>query len=439
MYIFFGILAILVVAFFYMSRSSSDIDNKIADQVKEEIRKGKVKELKIYHISDLHYLSDKLTDYGNLFEEKLEEMDSKSIRYVGQIFDCFVQECINTKPDLVIFSGDLTLNGEKISHMDLRDKLMILKKNNIPVIVLPGNHDINNEKAMSFYDNRQEKVDTVDVGEFMDIYGEFGYGDSSKIVSRDRNSLSYLYRLQPGLSILMLDTNTGDNIKHISKASYKWIEKTLLGADQRNEKIISVSHQNILAHNKIFIAGYKIDNSSRLIEMYNRHNVRLNLSGHMHSQHIAEYKNVYDAAVSCLSLYPNQYAVISLDLRDNMYYETRQLDIEQWAQLYSKPDKNLVNFKKYSKEFIKRTTKNQTDKMLEGIDLGEDEKYKMTNFIVDTNVNYFTGRMIEHPELNINSDAYNLCQKYCEKTFLGAYLNSIYTEKPRNHNKLEIR
>src|SRR3712207_7756094 len=81
--------------------------------------------------------------------------------------------------------------------------------------------------------------------------------------------------------------------------------------------IISVSHQNILAHNKIFIAGYKIDNSSRLIEMYNRHNVRLNLSGHMHSQHIAEYKNVYDAAVSCLSLYPNQYAVISLDLRED--------------------------------------------------------------------------------------------------------------------------
>src|SRR3712207_6857991 len=33
-----------------------------------------------------------------------------------------------------------------------------------------------------------------------------------------------------------------------------------------------------------------------------------------------------------------------------------------------------------------------------------DLKYKMTNFIVDTNVNYFTGRMIEHPELNINSD-----------------------------------
>ena len=60
----------------------------------------------------------------------------------------------------------------------------------------------------------------------------------------------------------------------------------------------------------------------------------------MHSQHLAEYKNVYDAAVSCLSLYPNQYSVISIGLRGDISYETMRLDIEKWAQLYSKPDKN---------------------------------------------------------------------------------------------------
>lgn len=94
-----------------------------------------------------------------------------------------------------------------------------------------------------------------------------------------------------------------------------------------------------------------------------------------------------------------------------------RLDIEKWAQLYSKPDKNLLNFKNYSREFIVRATKNQTDRVIKNIEIDEEEKYKMMNFMVDTSIAYFSGRMLEHPELNIKSDGYRFWQKYCDKTF----------------------
>lgn len=439
MYIFVGMLIVFIAGFLYLSRNKEKVDNSIADQVRQEIRDGVSKEIKIYHISDLHYLSARLTDYKKSFEDKVEYFDAKSVRYVREIFDCFVQECINTKPDLVVFSGDLTFNGERLSHIDLRDKLMVLRSNKIPVVVIPGNHDIDNEISCSFFGDQDQEVDNVSIDEFVNIYRDFGYGDSSRVISRDKHSLSYLYRLSPGVSLLMLDTNTGKNKKYICNSTYRWIENALISAHKRNERVIGVSHQNILAHNKMFVSGYKIDNSSKLVDLYNKYNVRLNLSGHMHSQHLAEYKNVYDAAVSCLSLYPNQYSVISIGLRGDMSYETMRLDIEKWAQLYSKPDKNLLNFKNYSREFIVRATKNQTDRVIKNIEIDEEEKYKMMNFMVDTSIAYFSGRMLEHPELNIKSDGYRLWQKYCDKTFLASYLESIYSEEPKDHNKFDIR
>lgn len=439
MYIFLVIVAAFALAFLYLSRNKEGTRPPMAEQVRQEIEEGVKRDIRIYHISDLHYLSEKLTDYKKSFEDRVEYFDAKSVRYVGEILDCFIQECINTRPDLVVFSGDMTFNGEKASHMDLRDKLSLLRTNKIPAVVIPGNHDIDNESSSSFMGDSEQDVDNVSIEEFMDIYKDFGYGDSSKVISRDKHSLSYIYRISPGICLLMLDTNTGKNKKYICNSTYRWIERCLIDANNRNERIISVSHQNILAHNKMFVSGYKIDNSSKLVDLYNKHNVRLNLSGHMHSQHIAEYNGVYDAAVSCLSLYPNQYAQIRIGIREDIGYETKQLDIQEWAHLYSKPDKNLSNFKNYSRDFIVRATKNQTDRIIKDLRIDEEEKYKMMNFMVDTSIVYFSGRMVEHLELNVKSDAYKLWQKYCDKTFLASYLESIYSEEPRNHNKLDIR
>ena len=54
------------------------------------------------------------------------------------------------QPDALILSGDLTQNGEKVNHEELAKKLRLLESQGVPVVVIPGNHDINHPSAASF-------------------------------------------------------------------------------------------------------------------------------------------------------------------------------------------------------------------------------------------------------------------------------------------------
>ena len=73
--------------------------------------------------TDIHYFSDSLTDGGPRFQEMVEYGDGKVVTYIDQITDAFLDEVVKLRPDALVLSGDLTLNGEKASHKDLAEKL----------------------------------------------------------------------------------------------------------------------------------------------------------------------------------------------------------------------------------------------------------------------------------------------------------------------------
>lgn len=361
------------------------------------------------------------------------------MRYIDQIMDAFVLEMIRTKPDLVIVSGDMTYNGEKKSHIGLANKFKILKDKGIKVLVLPGNHDLENEMALAFEGDATRPVETVTIEEFEEIYKDYGYGkDDPDVVSRDKKSLNYVYQLGNKCHLIMVETSTKGNDQTISNSSYRWIEKWLRKAKDMNMRVIGVSHQNILAHNKLFIAGYKITNSSRLVDLYNKYNVRINLSGHMHIQHMAEHKRVHDIALACLGLYPNLYGVLDMDLRNNMTYHTESLDVAYWMKKYKNQDSDLLDFENTSREYFVRCTRLQTEKQLAKLDLSKEYKEMMMDFMVDTNIHYFSGSLDKRPDLSLDNPAYKLWMDHCERTFTGSYLNSIYTDTISDHNRLEI-
>lgn len=436
MVIFITLVAIIVVAFFVLSRkekSPNTQNNGLNTSIIDD------KNIKIVHVTDIHYLSPSLTDYGKSFVETIEKSDGKMMRYIDQIMDAFVLEMIRTKPDLVIVSGDMTYNGEKESHIGLANKFKILKDKGIKVLVLPGNHDLENEMALAFEGHTTRPVETVTIEEFEEIYKDYGYGkDDPDVVSRDKKSLNYVYQLGNKCHLIMVETSTKGNDQTISNSSYRWIEKWLRKAKDMNMRVIGVSHQNILAHNKLFIAGYKITNSSRLVDLYNKYNVRINLSGHMHIQHMAEHKRVHDIALACLGLYPNLYGVLDMDLRNNMTYHTESLDVAYWMKKYKHQDSDFSDFENTSREYFVRCTRLQTEKQLAKLDLSKEDKEMMMDFMVDTNIHYFSGSLDKRPDLSLDNPAYKLWMDHCERTFTGSYLNSIYTDTISDHNRLEI-
>ena len=109
----------------------------------EPLKGGK----RIVVMTDIHYLAESLTDEGDMFQSMVEHGDGKLTNYVWEITDADFEEIQLLNPDVLIISGDLSLQGEKKSHEELAGKLDALERAGITVVVIPGNHDINNPSA----------------------------------------------------------------------------------------------------------------------------------------------------------------------------------------------------------------------------------------------------------------------------------------------------
>ena len=130
---------------------------------------------RIVLMTDIHYLADSLTDKGEEFQYMVEHGDGKLTNYVWEITDAAFEQAETLKPDVIILSGDLTLNGEKESHKELAKKLDQVEKDGIQVVVIPGNHDINNKNAASFDGRSRQQAESITGDEFAEIYNDFGF------------------------------------------------------------------------------------------------------------------------------------------------------------------------------------------------------------------------------------------------------------------------
>ena len=132
------------------------------------------------------------------------------------------------KPDAVILSGDLTLNGAYESHSDLAAVLMPLKEAGIAVFVLPGNHDAGGA-AYSFFGGSIDEFESVSDGDFPLLYSNFGY-DSA--ISRDSASQSYVAELSPKLRLLFTDVNANGTAGKVRDETAAWAQEQLAAAKE---------------------------------------------------------------------------------------------------------------------------------------------------------------------------------------------------------------
>ena len=92
--------------------------------------------------TDLHYLAPSLRDGGEMFQKVMAAGDGKVTETCDEITDAFLGEVLALRPEALILTGDLSYNGERESHLALAEKLGALEAAGVPVLVLPGNHDL---------------------------------------------------------------------------------------------------------------------------------------------------------------------------------------------------------------------------------------------------------------------------------------------------------
>lgn len=297
--------------------------------------------------SDLHYIAPELTDGGAAWQHVLKNGDSKYMPYIEEITDAFIDEVLAEHPDIVLLTGDLTFNGAEVSHQSLREKLRKLKKAGIPVLVLPGNHDVYNVNAALYKGEDYERVPFATSESFGRIYHEFGPDEA---VSADSDSLSYVWGINDRARVLMLDENTIHDFCGVSDQTFSWIEDQLHDAREKDCFVLVAGHQNLFQHS-IFDDGYVIDGSERLRELLREYEIPLCLSGHLHTQHILTENGLTEIATSALCSYPCQYAILTVE-EDQIHYETRPLDLAAWAERNGRAETVYRNFAESAGEYM---------------------------------------------------------------------------------------
>jgi len=223
---------------------------------KETLMTYETEELKLAAATDLHYLSDSLHDDGEMFTSVVEHADGKLTEYTPEILNALKNSVLEEKPDALILSGDLTFNGEMASLKEIKEVLKEIDEAGIPVLVIPGNHDIRSSDAYSYEGKNVNKVEGITQASFLKEMREFGY---DKAESKDEGSFSYLYAVSDHLSILFLDANTKESPGAIREETLLWAESCLKKAEEAGTHVMVVSHQNVLPPSSLLYEGFVIE------------------------------------------------------------------------------------------------------------------------------------------------------------------------------------
>ena len=383
-------------------------------------------DMTLVHATDMHYISPRLTDNGESFAALTQAGDGKVNLYADELMEAFAEEMIAMQPDAVILSGDLTFNGERFSHEDLAAKLARIEAAGVRVLVLPGNHDLDNEAASGFAGNTRYAAQSLSADGFAALYRPFGYDDA---VACDPHSLSYVSAPADHLRILMLDTNTAEYPCYVRPETLTWVRAQLEDARRCGAQVIAVSHQNLLIHNSMFYSGVVIGNHKELLRLYEEYGVKLNLSGHMHMQHIQfSDAGTAEIATSALSVAPNQYGVITLD-GQTLTYAAKGTDVSAWARASHAADENLLAFDRYAEAFFKTICVNQARRDL----VNSPEPQSLADYYAQLNYAYFSGRLD-----TAVMDESKLARWYEEGVFTQYYIRSIMAEPATDHTRLHL-
>lgn len=356
--------------------------------------------------TDPHYLAPSLTDGGAAFLNVVTHADGKYMQRIEEITDALFDTAASERPAALILSGDLTFNGERESHEAFAAKCAALKAQGVPVLVLPGNHDLNRPDAARFEGDQIAAAENITAADFRCIYAAFGYDEA---ISTDAHSLSYVYRLCPGLRILFVDCNSGAGNDTIPDETFSWIEAQLQAAAEVGDRVISVSHQTVLQHNARFADGFVITNRDRLLRLYREYHVALNLSGHMHIQHTRQEGALTEIVTGALSVQPCSCGVLTLTGQGGDYSARSVVSAALQAEATA---------------FFRDNAFHQ------GMAAGDAD---MAKYLADLNTAYFSGRM---DLAERNSD---LLRRWRETdAFTISYIESLLEDLGRDFTKVSF-
>ena len=279
---------------------------------------------KLLVISDPHYFAPSLGTSGAAFESYLAH-DRKLIAESDAIMRALVGLVAAENPQFVLISGDLTKDGELLSHEETAAYLRQMQAGGRRIFVVPGNHDIENGGASSYSGDTVTSVDTISAADFATIYQDFGYGDAR---ARDPNSLSYVAELVPGLWLLALDSciygdtrGSSQTAGAFSDGTRAWITARLAEAKRQGIRVVGMMHHGLLEHfgyQALIFPEFVVNDRDAVAGLLSSGGLGAMFTGHFHANDITkgvpsgQTLSVYDIETGSAVTYPCPYRVVDL-------------------------------------------------------------------------------------------------------------------------------
>jgi putative phosphoesterase len=329
--------------------------------------------MRIAHISDSH-----ITPRGEFRKERFSQIVSE----------------INTGNfDLVVHTGDVTDMGLREAYEHSKRVLKAVKK---PMVIIPGNHDSRN------------------VG--YELFQEY-FGNLNGVIEGEDYVVIYVDSSIP-------DRNEG----RVGSSKFNWLRSRLMEHSSKKIKVVAV-HHHLVSVPKAGTERNVLFNAGDLIDLFQKYDVDLVLSGHRHYPHVVNVDGMVISNAGCMSC-----------------RKVRAGDVCSYNQIDIDPEKITVTIRR-----LEHTQKYVTSRLTGRIFISEGKRLARIvqvagTFFSDDKI--FEKRKYENSVKKINSlqpdlvvhcgdivemgipQHYDLAQKYLEE--IDAPL--VYTPGPRDIN-----
>ncbi len=319
----FKLFLSLVLLGMFLINTNAQLQSENNSQVQIKVAQAEDQNTSFMVLSDLHYFASELIINEGTALDNYVAQDRKMILESSDIMRAAADKVLELKPDYLLIPGDLTKDGAQVSHTNLAAFFKEIEAAGTQVLVVPGNHDINNPDAASFDGDVTTAVDYTTPDQFQSIYADYGYSDAEV---KDENSLSYVEKFSDdspfwvlALDVCHYDDNVADGSPEtagsIKEETLEWVKEILNDANEKGVEVLTMMHHGMLEHytnHATVFPDYVIEDWEEISEQLANLGLSIVFTGHGHAQDITrkittEGNVIYDIETGSIVTYPCPY------------------------------------------------------------------------------------------------------------------------------------